>query len=292
MVLNFIQGAVDMEADLSGYARNISSQYGEDGIIEEILKRIGIENAFCVEFGAWDGKYLSNTWQLWHDKGWSAVLIEGDSDRAAQLKTSLESFPKVVPYCAYVSLEGENTLDAILKKVGAPQVIDVLSIDIDGSDYHIFESLSSFSPRLVLIEYNPTIPPHIELVGAPGNYFGSSALSICKLAKTKNYSLAVCTTGNLFFVRDADFDKLGFDEPTLEAVMPMDNLTYVISTFNGTSYLSREPSFKDIKKLSVWNLLIAYKKKLLRKKNNDFVHLKRQMDSLIPVAIYSERKQY
>ena len=72
----------------------------------------------------------------------------------------------------------------------------------------------------------------------------------------------------------------------------MDNLTYVISSFNGTSYLSREPAFKDLKKLSLWNLLNAYKKKLLRKKSNDFMHLKKQKDSLVPVAIYSERSQY
>jgi hypothetical protein len=53
-----------MRADLSVYEKNITSQFGEDGIIEEVLNRIGIENASCVEFGAWDGKHFSNTWQL------------------------------------------------------------------------------------------------------------------------------------------------------------------------------------------------------------------------------------
>jgi hypothetical protein len=232
---------------------------------------------------------LSNTWQLWHDKGWNAFLIEGDPERAAQLKQSLASFPKVIPYCAYVGLEGENTLDEILKKAGAPQVIDVMSIDIDGNDYHVFESLESFSPRVVLIEYNPTIPPHIELVAAPGNYFGSSALSICKLAKKKNYSLVACTTTNLIFVRNADFGKLAIDEPALESVMPMDLITYVISAYDGTSYVTREPGYKELRKLTLWRLLKDYKKKLLGKNHKDFAHLKGQMDTLVPVSIYSER---
>jgi Methyltransferase FkbM domain len=217
------------------------------------------------------------------------VLIEGDPDKAAQLKKSLAGFPKVEPYCAYVGLEGENTLDAILKKTGAPKIIDVMSIDIDGTDYHVFESLNSFSPRVVLIEYNPTIPPHVELVPAPGNYIGSSALSIYKLAKAKSYSLAACTATNLIFVRNADFDKLAFDEPALETVMPTNQLTYVITGYDGTSYVSREPTYKDLRKHSLWNFLRAYRKQLFRKRNKDFVHLKKQIDSLIPVSIYSER---
>ena len=277
-----------MKAGLSGYEKNITSQFGEDGVIEEILNRIGIGNAFCVEFGAWDGKHFSNTWQLWHDKGWSAVLIEGDPEKAAQLEKALASFPNVTPHCAYVGSAGENTLDAILEKVGAPQVIDVLSVDIDGDDYHVFNAVNSFSPRVVLIEFNPTIPPHIELVPAPGNYFGSSALSIYKLAKAKNYSLAACTTANLIFVRNADFNKLGFDEPTLESIMPTHDLTYVITSFNGTSYLSRTPTFKELKKQSLWRSLRALGRKCLGKKNKDFMGLENKMGTIIPVSIYSE----
>ena len=43
------------------YKKNIFSQYGEDGIIDEILKRLQrVSNKQCCEFGAWDGKFLSN----------------------------------------------------------------------------------------------------------------------------------------------------------------------------------------------------------------------------------------
>jgi len=278
-----------MQNNLSIYEANITSQFGEDGIVEEILKRIGPGNTYCVEFGAWDGKHFSNTWHLWHDNKWKAVLIEGDPSKAEQLKDALREFPNATPYCAYVGSSGQNTLDAILARVGAPQVIDVLSIDIDGDDYHVFEAFNSFSSRVVLIEFNPTIPSHIELVPPPGNYFGSSALSIYKLAKKKGYSLAACTTANLIFVRNSEYSKLGFDEPTLETIMPTGDLTYVITSFNGTSYLTRTPTFKELRKKSLWRQLKIYIRSTLLNKHNESINdLQSQLETIVPVTIYAE----
>jgi hypothetical protein len=275
-----------MNVGLNGFKKIITSLDGEDGIIEEILNRIGVENAYCVEFGAWDGKHLSNTWQLWHDKGWSALLIEGDPNRVADLDKSIVSFPKVTSFCAFVGLEGDDRLDAILSKVDAPDSIDVLSIDIDGDDFHIFKSISLFSPRVVLIEFNPTIPPHIELTSEPGGRrLGASALSIYKLAKEKKYSLAACTSTNLIFVRDADFWKLAIEEPKLAEVMPMDHIMYVVSDFDGTCYIPREPTFWFLPKLSFKSLFRVYRKKVFGNHKDSAS----QIGSLIPVSIFSER---
>ena len=70
---------------IRGFASNVTSQFGEDGMIAKIFDLIGVKNRWWVEFGAWDGKYLSNTWDLINNKGWSAVLAEGDRERAARL---------------------------------------------------------------------------------------------------------------------------------------------------------------------------------------------------------------
>ena len=69
---------------LSDNARNEYSQFGEDGIIEEILLTCGVGEKTCVEFGAWDGVRYSNTANLWKN-GWKAVLVEGDASRFKEL---------------------------------------------------------------------------------------------------------------------------------------------------------------------------------------------------------------
>nr|VFK56242.1 MAG: hypothetical protein BECKTUN1418F_GA0071002_10832 [Candidatus Kentron sp. TUN]VFK61659.1 MAG: hypothetical protein BECKTUN1418D_GA0071000_115613 [Candidatus Kentron sp. TUN]VFK62495.1 MAG: hypothetical protein BECKTUN1418E_GA0071001_10812 [Candidatus Kentron sp. TUN] len=69
------------------YRRNVYSQTGEDGIIEKILDIIPRNDKWCVEFGAWDGSFLSNTRHLIEHKGFSAVLIEAENMLALRAKT-------------------------------------------------------------------------------------------------------------------------------------------------------------------------------------------------------------
>ena len=116
-------------------------------------------------------------------------MIEGDKEKYELLVSNTQSFKNVHPYLAYVSPEGENSLDVILKKVDYPKDIDMLSIDIDGDDYYIFENLIEYNPRIILVEYNPTIPPGVEIIQKKGEYFGSSALSLLNLAHKKGYKL-------------------------------------------------------------------------------------------------------
>lgn len=280
-----------MNNDLSLFSRNVTSQFGEDGILEEILNRIGVRENYCVEFGAWDGKHLSNTWNLWHEKGWSALLIEGEADRVNALEKSLKQYPKVRPYCAFVGLEGDNRLDVILKRNNVPQEFDVLSIDVDGDDYHIFKSIEDFRPRVILVEYNPTIPPHIELIAAPGNYFGASALSILKLAKTKNYSLAACTTTNLILVRNDEYAKLGFSEPKLSEVMPTDAITYVVTSYSGDAYLTQSLGYKHLRKLTLRQFFKSFARELSDKEGRDANNLSSQLASIVPVSIFKSRRK-
>ena len=63
-------------AYLQEFRRDVTSQYGEDGIIEKTLELLDEPTKWCVEFGAWDGRHLSNTYDLIVNKGYSAVMIE------------------------------------------------------------------------------------------------------------------------------------------------------------------------------------------------------------------------
>lgn len=224
--------------NLRNFESNIKSQYGEDGVIAEIFKRIGTENKTCVEFGAWDGVHLSNSWNLWHNLGWSAYLIEGVPEKVKVLKNTISAFPKVHGIEAFVMPEGANSLDQILAKHGLPKNFDLLSIDIDGDDYYIFKNLNHFKPRVIAIEFNPTVPPHLEMVQEQGEQMGSSALSIIKLGEIKGYKPVHITAVNVFFVTNEIFENGHFQLLDLERSFVPLHLVNVINSFDGVQFLT------------------------------------------------------
>lgn len=232
---------------LQFFEKNVKSQFGEDGVIEEIFKRIGVSNKFCIEFGAWDGMHLSNIWNLWHNNDWNALLIESDSEKYKELIITIQDFPKVKPLLAFIRPDGENSLDSILQELDFPNIFDLLSIDIDGNDFYIFKGLNKHTPRVLLIEYNPTIPPSLEVVQKEGEYFGSSALSILNLAHNKGYKLAHMTDTNMILIHESEFDKMGFEEPPLEHFFVNKHLTYLISSYDGQSYLFGPATYSNFK---------------------------------------------
>jgi len=220
--------------------KKITSQDGEDGIIEAIFDKLEITKGWCVEFGAWDGKHLSNTWNLWFNKGWNAVLIEGDQKRVKQLEENISEYPNVECLNCFVSYEGKNKLDNLLLRVDIPKEFDLLSIDVDGDDYHIWKALVKYFPKVVIIEYNPTIMPGIDLIDLQGERnFGSSALALTNLAAEKGYCLIGCTSTNMVFVKNELTHKLGFPRISLNEVFDKRHLIQVINAFSGRAFLTR-----------------------------------------------------
>jgi hypothetical protein len=190
------------------YKKNIHSQNGEDGIIEELLKRLGISGGWVCEFGAWDGIHLSNTFAL-IEKGFSGVYIEGDVEKYNDLLRTCSVHKNIVPVRKFVShTSAENSLDSILDGTPIPKDFDVLSIDIDSFDYQVWESFTKFQPKLVVIEINSgTDPNNTEHIHSPGKYAGTSFLPMRRLGESKGYKF-VLHTGNMIFVRNDLFDKL------------------------------------------------------------------------------------
>ena len=70
---------------VSACARKITSEYGEDGVIAQIMEVIGDGTKWCVEFGAGDGKTGSNIWNLLANEGWSGLLIEASDKLFSRL---------------------------------------------------------------------------------------------------------------------------------------------------------------------------------------------------------------
>jgi len=210
-----IERASEDRVSLLEYRDNKYSQFGEDGIIEEICCRLGIKEGWFVEFGAWDGKHLSNTYNLLANKGWQGVLIECDPEKyKALLQTKKAYLDRLHTLCAKVGFEGETRLDSLLAKTPIPQEFELLSIDIDSYDWQVWNALEKYKPRIVIIESNSTIPPGIIQIHKPPESCGASFTALVSLGQSKGYQL-VCHTGNCFFVRDELVPKLNLEAKLL-----------------------------------------------------------------------------
>lgn len=198
------------------YRKNYFSQNGEDGIIEKLIKQLNLgENLFVCEFGAWDGIYLSNTYNLVIEHNATALMIEGDNEKYKELlKTSKNK--NIIPINKFVIPNGDNSLDKILEKNNFPIDFDLLSIDIDSNDLEIWESLTEYKPKIVIIEINSNLVPDIEQIhnskiGLQGNSFKS----VLNVSKKKGYS-PIVHTGNLILLKNELLEKIKFDKDLLK----------------------------------------------------------------------------
>ena len=143
------------------YYGNVYSQLGQDGIINEIFRRLKIEQGTFVEFGAWDGIFLSNCrWLL--EKGWSGVFIEGNPESFKILQQNYISNQKIKCFNRFVESTGKNSIDSILEEVEVDAgALDFMSIDIDGRDLEIFEHMKA-TPKVILIEGGYSWSPFLD----------------------------------------------------------------------------------------------------------------------------------
>jgi hypothetical protein len=193
------------------------SQNGEDGILLYIFSLIGASNRLCVEVCAGDG-IQCNTANLIINHGWHGLLFDGDeqlAERGRQYYAALgDTFcfpPRLVN--AWITRESINSL---IRQQGFQGEIDLLSLDIDGNDYWIWESIEVVRPRVVMAEIQciwgsdraVTVPYsdefRTEFVDQFGVYCGASLPAFVKLGKRKGYRLVgVQNLGfNAVFVAD------------------------------------------------------------------------------------------
>ena len=185
------------------------SQCGEDGVIAEIFRRIGTTNRFFVGFGSSDGS--ENNTVLLLRQGWSGQWVEGDHETAERARVSFA--PEVAAGQLAVTeafITAENT-DALLKTGGAPEELDLFSLDIDRNDYYVWEAVRNHRPRVAIVEYNATFPPGVDWVVDydPAKWwdrsskYGASLSALERLGHGKGYSLVGCELCgiNAFFVR-------------------------------------------------------------------------------------------
>lgn len=180
---------------------------GEAGVLDHILSRLPGRNGWVVEFGACDGMQFSNSAHLIREVGYSAVLIEPDDTQFAMLSANMRSFPNITCLKEYIEADGEQRLDAILARTPAPPDPDLMIIDVDNNDYHIFNGIEVYKPKVLMIEINSTLLPDQEKIAAYDAPFvfgrhGSSILSMTHLAEAKGYRLICNISCNAIYVQE------------------------------------------------------------------------------------------
>jgi hypothetical protein len=193
----------DLLAERFGYL----SQNEEDGLLLALFKRIGTTDQRFVEIGC--GMNGGNSGFFAQECGWSGLMVDAKSASIEKVTVRFRGHP-VRTVKQRVTREGVN---GMLEKFGFTGELDLLSIDIDGMDYWVWEALTVCSPRVVAIEYNwlfgaeraVTIPYASEFdLGAIGNrgYRGASLAALAHLGRAKGYRLVATERVNAFFLRN------------------------------------------------------------------------------------------
>ena len=194
---------------LEHYGYKVYSQGDEDGIIEEIFKRLNIKSGQFCEIGVENGLECNSLFLI--HKGWRGTWIEGNEN---QIEAIYSKFNSIIPQRLnvkhhMVSIENVNKL--IAESYNTEAELDFLSIDIDGNDIYLFDALD-IRPKVICIEYNAKFPANISKaqIYDPNrnwqvtDYMGSSLKAIREVASKKGYRLVGTnlTGSNAFFVRD------------------------------------------------------------------------------------------
>ena len=194
----------------SGY--KVYSQSDEDGILARIFEIIGTTDRRFVEFGCEAG--LENNTRLLLEQGWTGLWMEGNPNYAHSVRSFFAealASGRIKFRETFVTPDNINTL---LGEYGFAGEIDLLSIDIDSNDHHVFEAITAISPRVVCLEHNHSFSPGVEWAmpydadfrwdQASGTApYGASISSMAALAARKDYVLVGCglCSANGFYVR-------------------------------------------------------------------------------------------
>jgi len=195
--------------NLIPYGKKMFSQNEEDGIIIEIFQRIGTTNKTFVEFGCGDG-IENNTYALLF-QDWNGLWIDGSSKNIGKIRKGLPqtiASGQLQVVESFITTENINAL--ISAHISDPE-IDLLSVDIDGNDYFVWDAITCVKPRVLIMEYNAKFAPPVRYcmnydpthVWDYTDHGGVSLKFIEEKADEKGYALVACNLSgvNAFFIR-------------------------------------------------------------------------------------------
>ena len=193
--------------NLIPYGFKVFSQSDEDGILNEIFKRIGTTNKKFLEFGV-NSKNNNTTFLLLN--GWAGVWLEASNLKVIRTKKKYEVLLKKNKLRIYKKKITAENINKVIKSINFKGVIDLLSIDIDGNEVYLLNKLSQIKPRVIIVEYNAKFPPPIrkcikydpKFIWKYDDYLGASLQLLVDNLK-KKYALVGCNISgiNAFFIK-------------------------------------------------------------------------------------------
>ncbi len=251
------------ECDINKAEFRVYSQWGEDGIIQHLINNIDIPNKIFIEFGVESYKE-SNTRFLLINNNWSGLVIDGDKKNIDVIKS--DDIYWKYNLKAEASFITKDNINQIIINNGIDGEIGLLSVDIDGNDYWVWNSIEVISPCIVVCEYNSlfgsgkkvTTPYEDDFVRSKAHYsyiyYGASISALYDLAEKKGYSLIYGNKNgnNIFFVRN-DLMK------NLKKLTPQE--AYIKAQFresrdleNNLNFLSFEERIEIIDNANIYDL--------------------------------------
>jgi hypothetical protein len=198
--------------DLNKFEFKVYSQFGEDGIIQFIIDNIKIQKNIFIEFGV-ENYEEANTRFLLENNNWEGLVIDSSNENIKYIKNKDYYWKnKIVAVCDFIKV---SNINQIIKKNNIQGQVGLLSIDIDGNDYWIWECIEVIYPDIVIIEYNArlgfdkslTIPYKEDFqrgISQDKIFYGASLKALYSLGVRKGYSLVGTNMNgnNAFFVKN------------------------------------------------------------------------------------------
>jgi hypothetical protein len=197
----------------------VFSQFGDDGIIQYLIHHLRpLPDAF-VEFGV-ENYRESNTRFLLLNDNWRGLVMDSDEDCIHSIQQD-QIYWRHTLVAQHAFIDRDN-INELVRQGGFSGEIGLLSIDIDGNDYWVWDKIDIVKPAIVIVEYNSIFGPDLAVTipydpkfdrhraHFSGQFWGASLPALTLLAQRKGYSLVGCNGAgnNAYFVRNDKIDKL------------------------------------------------------------------------------------
>jgi hypothetical protein len=244
----------------------VFSQFGDDGIIQYIVTKLSLpvaERRF-VEFGV-ENYREANTRFLLLNNNWSGLVMDGSEANVLSIRQ--DSIYWKYDLTALARFITRENINSILRDAGFAGRIGILSIDVDGNDYWIWQAITAVDPAVVIVEYNGlfgsreavTIPYQADFNRKSAHYsflyWGTSLMALCQLAEKKDYVWIGCNSAgnNAYFVRKADARP--FHYPSLPEDFVAAKFREGRDLEGNLAFISQREGFALIKDLPVWDVM-------------------------------------